>query len=106
MLAAVYDRLGPAREVLGVREVPDPAPEPGEVRVRVMLSGVNPSDCRARQHGRGVPLVFQIPHSDGVGQVDAVGAGVAPERVGERVWLWNAAWMRPYGTAADRKSVV
>ncbi|ETT24461.1 oxidoreductase, zinc-binding dehydrogenase family [Rhodococcus aetherivorans] len=101
MLAAVYERLGAARDVLDVRRMPRPEPGPGEVRVRLRLSGVNPSDWRARLHGRGTPLQWQIPHSDGVGVVDAVGPGADPGRIGSRVWVWNAAWRRRHGTAAQ-----
>src|SRR5262249_45553572 len=42
-----------------------------------------------------------IPHSDGAGEIDRVGEGVSPSRVGERVWVWNAQWRRPFGTAAQ-----
>lgn len=101
MWAAVYEELGPAREVLSVKQFPVPDPAPGEVRVRIRLSGVNPSDWRARLVGRGVPITRQIPHSDGVGTIDAVGHGVSASRIGERVWTWNAAWMREHGTAAQ-----
>ena len=103
MLAASYDRTGPARDVLRVGELPTPTPGPGEVRVRVAWSGVNPSDVKARAGATGRPLPFPlvVPHSDGAGVVDAVGDGVPPGRVGERVWVWNAAWGRPFGTAAE-----
>lgn len=103
VLAALYDRLGPAHEVLRVAELPDPMPAPGLVRVRMRVSGVNPSDWRARLVGRGGPLPypFQIPHSDGAGSIDAVGEGVEPSRIGERVWTWHAAWQRAHGTAAQ-----
>ena len=103
MLAAHYERTGPADEVLAVDSVPDPVPGPGELRVRLRWSGVNPSDVKTRAGLRNAVLAFPriIPHSDGMGVVDAVGAGVAPQRVGERVWLWNAAWGRADGTAAQ-----
>jgi NADPH2:quinone reductase len=86
-----------------VDSVPDPVPGPGELRVRLRWSGVNPSDVKTRAGLRNAVLAFPriIPHSDGMGVVDAVGAGVAPQRVGERVWLWNAAWGRADGTAAQ-----
>lgn len=65
-------------------------------------SGVNPSDVKARSGARGPAMPFPrvIPHSDGMGVVDAVGTDVDPARVGQRVWLWNAGWGRPDGTAA------
>ena len=109
MRAAVHHRRGEAAEVLEVIDLPDPDPAGGEVRVRVLASGVNPSDVKSRmgkssgQSGSGEPLPFdhQIPHQDGSGIVDAVGAGVDGSRVGEAVWLYNAAHERATGTAAE-----
>lgn len=103
MKAAFYEKTGPADVVLVVGDVPEPQPAAGEVRVRVQWSGVNPSDVKVRAGRRGPTLPFPriIPHSDGMGVIDAVGAGVDPARHGERVWLWNAAWGRPFGTAAE-----
>jgi len=103
MLAAFYERPGPAREVLRVGELPDPQPGAGEVRVRICWSGVNPSDVKSRAGSRGPTLPFAriVPHSDGMGVIDAVGSGVPAGRVGERVWTWNAAWGRANGTAAQ-----
>ena len=102
MKAAFYERVGPAAEVLQVGELPRPEPAPGEVRVRVQWSGVNPSDVKSRMGLRsGMPFPRVIPHSDGMGVIDAVGEGVPARRVGERVWLWNAAWGRPHGTACE-----
>jgi len=103
MQAAFYTRQGPAAEVLRLGEQPTPQPGPGEVRVRLRTSGVNPSDYKVRKGGfgrtLGYPLV--IPHSDGAGVIDAVGESVPAERIGQRVWLWNGQWMRPFGTAAQ-----
>ncbi|MBI5950385.1 MAG: NADPH:quinone reductase [Chloroflexi bacterium] len=103
MRAAFYERTGQASEVLCIGEIPTPVPGPGEVRVRVAWSGVNPSDVKSRAGSRVKTLPFPriIPHSDGAGMIDQVGAEVDPARVGERVWIWNAAWMRPFGTAAQ-----
>ena len=103
MRAAYYERVGPAREVLTVGELPTPVPGPGEVRVRVHFSGVNPSDVKTRNGMRGGALPFPriVPHSDGAGFIDAVGMGVDEARIGERVWLWNAGWKRANGTAAE-----
>jgi NADPH:quinone reductase len=102
MRAAFYTRQGAAHDVLQVGDQPTPHPGPGEVRVRLRASGVNPSDWKSRRGGFGrsmtAPLV--IPHSDGAGDIDAVGVGV-PDRVGERVWLWNGQWKRSHGTAAQ-----
>jgi NADPH:quinone reductase-like Zn-dependent oxidoreductase len=100
--AAFYDRNGPADEVLQVAELPMPAAAPGEVLVRVKASGVNPSDVKSRA-GLRAKMAYPrvIPHSDGAGVIEAIGAGVDPARVGERVWLWNGQWQRPNGTAAE-----
>ena len=103
MRAALYERTGPAAEVLSLVELPDPSPGPGEVRVRLSWSGVNPSDVKSRKGARTKTLPFPriVPHSDGAGVIDQVGEGVAASRIGERVWVWNAAWGRPDGTAAE-----
>jgi len=102
MRAAYYEVNGAAPQVLRLADVATPEPGPGEVRVRLAASGVNPSDVKSRE-GRtrkiGFPRV--IPHSDGAGEIDQVGEGVPPARVGERVWTWNAQWKRPFGTAAE-----
>src|SRR4051794_29086914 len=103
MQAAYYEATGPARDVLKIGELPDPVPGPAEVRVRLHASGVNPSDVKSRAglRTRAMPFPRVVPHSDGAGVIDRVGEGVASSRVGERVWLWNAAWGRPDGTAAQ-----
>jgi len=103
MRAASYERTGPAGEVLRVTELPDPVPGPGEVRVRVRVSGVNPTDWRARSGDRGRPMAFprQTPGQDGAGEIDLVGPGVPDERLGQRVWLYHAALGRPGGSAAE-----
>src|SRR5512141_1739735 len=103
MQAVFYERAGPASDVLIVGELPTPVPGPGEVRVKVAWSGVNPSDVKARAGRRSKTLEFPriIPHSDGAGVIDRVGPNVSPTRIGDRVWVWNAAWMRPFGTAAQ-----
>ncbi|MDF2765090.1 MAG: NADPH:quinone reductase [Rhodospirillales bacterium] len=103
MKAAWYERNGPAREVLQVGTLADPVPGPGEVLVRVHVSGVNPSDVKSRAGARGgMAFARIVPHSDGAGVVEAVGPGVDKARIGERVWLWNGQWRRPFGTAAER----
>lgn len=103
MQVAFYTRTGPAQEVLQLGDLPIPQPGPGEVRVHLRWSGVNPSDVKTRAGLRNPTLPFPqlVPHSDGMGVIDAVGSGVTQARVGERVWVWNAAWGRPFGTAAD-----
>jgi NADPH:quinone reductase len=103
VLAAWYDRQGPAAEVLQVGEMPAPEPGPGEVRVRVRLSGINPGDTKKRSGWQGMPMSFPriIPHSDGAGVIDAVGEGVDSNRIGQRVWTYGAQSYRPFGTAAQ-----
>src|SRR5450755_2362988 len=102
MQAAYYERNGSAREVLRVAEVEAPKPAPGEVRVKLATSGVNPSDVKSRQGtARKIAFPRVIPQSDGAGVIDQVGDGVAKSRIGERVWVWNGQWKRAFGTAAE-----
>jgi NADPH:quinone reductase len=103
MRAAWYERQGPAAEVLRVGELPEPEPGSGEVRVRLRFSGINPGDTKKRSGWLGSPMAFPrvVPHSDGAGVVDSVGAGVQPGRVGRRVWVWGAQSYRLSGTAAE-----
>ena len=100
MRAVWYERNGPAREVLQYGDMPDPVPGAGEVLVRVHASGVNPSDWKTRSGSRPMAAPRVIPHSDGAGVIERVGSGVDPSRIGERVWIWNGQWKRPFGTAA------
>ena len=103
MRAAWYEQLGNAREVLNVGEVDIPEVGAGEVRVKVHASGVNPSDVKQRSGWGGLKMRHprMIPHNDGAGVIDAVGEGVSPERVGKRVWIYEATLSRPFGTAAE-----
>ncbi|HEX6539725.1 MAG TPA: NADPH:quinone reductase [Candidatus Dormibacteraeota bacterium] len=102
MRAAVYERTGPAADVLRTVDLPVPEPGPGEVRVRVRYSGINPTDWKTRAGSTPRPVdEFQIPHHDGSGVIDAVGGGVDRTRVGQRVWLFLAAHGRRWGTAAE-----
>jgi NADPH2:quinone reductase len=102
MRAAYYESNGSAREVLRVGEVDTPQAGPGEVRVKLAISGVNPSDVKSRQGAtRKVAWPRVIPQSDGAGVIDQVGDGIAKSRIGERVWVWNGQWKRAFGTAAD-----
>jgi NADPH2:quinone reductase len=102
MRAAYYETNGSADAVLTLGQIDTPKPGPGEVRVKLATSGVNPSDVKSRL-GLTRKMAFPrvIPHSDGAGAIDAVGDGVPQSRVGERVWIWNGQWKRPYGTAAE-----
>lgn len=99
MLAALYRSAGDS-DVLQVEEVETPKPGPGEVRVRIAVSGVNPTDWKARRRS-GPSGEFAVPNQDGAGVIDAVGPGVDPSRVGERVWLILAAHNNRWGTAAE-----
>jgi len=100
MKAAWYSRNGEAQDVMQVGELPTPSPQPGEVLVRLATSGVNPSDVKSRR-ARPLSDPLIVPHSDGAGVIEAVGAGVSASRVGERVWVWNGQWQRPMGTCAQ-----
>jgi len=102
--AVYYDRKGPAPKVLVLGELPDPQPEPGEVRVKVHVSGINPTDTKLRGGWDGnleMPFPRVIPHQDGAGVIDRVGAGVPRSRLGERVWIYEAQRGRASGTAAE-----
>ncbi len=102
MRAALYRETGKAADVLHVEEIPRPEPGPGEVLVRVYASGINPTDYKARSGAVPRPVDdFQIPHQDGAGVIEAVGPGVNPGRVGQRVWLFLAAAGRRWGTGAE-----
>ena len=101
MKAVWYEQNGGA-DILEYGDMPDPQPGPGEVRVRVVTSGVNPSDWKRRQ-GLTNKIEFPrvIPNQDGAGIIDTVGSGVDQSRVGERVWLFESQFKRPFGTGAE-----
>jgi len=101
MRAAWYEKNGPAVEVLRVGEIPIPEPGPGEVRVRIVASGLNPTDVKSRAGSRPMGFPRVVPHQDGAGVIDKVGPGVPASRVGERVWLYIVQWQRAWGTAAE-----
>src|ERR1035437_4917064 len=102
MRAAYYEKNGSAREVLRVGGLGTPQAGPGEVRVKLSHSGVNPSDVKSRQGAtRKIAFPRVIPHSDGAGVIDQVGDGRAKSRLGERVWVSNGQWKRAFGTAAE-----
>src|SRR2546423_11233057 len=104
MRAAWYERPGPAAEVLQVGEMAEPEPSPGEVRVRIALSGVNPGDTKKRGDWLGYRMPFPriVPHSDGSGVIDTVGQDVDPSRIGQRAWGYRALSYRPLGTAPQQ----
>jgi NADPH2:quinone reductase len=99
MRAVVYSETG-GPEVLRLVERPVPEPGPGEARVAVAVSGVNPTDWKARRSGP-LPSPEVVPNQDGAGTIEAVGDGVDASLVGERVWVWEAAWRRADGTAQE-----
>ena len=103
MKAVWYERQGPAMDVLIVGDMDDPEPGPGELRIRVKASGINPGDLKKRQaaFGIGMPYPRVVPHSDGAGVIEKLGAGVPEHRLGERVWCYGSQSYRPYGTAAE-----
>jgi NADPH2:quinone reductase len=102
MKAVWYERTGLAEEVLVMGEMPTPSPGPGEVRVKLHASGVNPSDCN-RRRGAGYAMEYPrvIPNSDGAGIVDQIGEGVPGSLLHQRVWLYNGQRGRAFGTAAE-----
>lgn len=103
MKAIWYEQPGNAAEVLNYGEIEQPEPDAGEVRVNVHVSGVNPSDTKFRSGWMGLkqPYAKTIPHNDGAGVIDAVGQGISSERIGERVWIYEAQRGSAFGTAAD-----
>lgn len=101
MQGIVYDTSGPLQGELRLAELPEPEPADGEVRVSVMRSGVNPTDAKARRNPKSRSFPQQVPNQDGSGIIDRVGAGVDPNRIGQRVWVYHAAYLRPSGTAAE-----
>jgi len=108
MKAVYYEQKGPARQVLQAGERPLTEPQAGEVRVRIHVSAVNPSDTKGRGGYRGMlamPFPMVIPHQDGAGVIDAVGPGVDQARIGQRVWVYEATLGRPFGTCAEYTTV-
>ena len=104
MKAAWYKSFGPADEVINVGDFETPEPQAGEVKIRVYASGVNPSDTKKRL-GANPALLDDgpvIPNSDGAGDIVAVGNGVSPDRIGERVWIYNAQYGRQLATYFHR----
>ncbi|MGB0625429.1 MAG: NADPH:quinone reductase [Alphaproteobacteria bacterium] len=102
MRAAWYADFGAAKDVFEIGEQDAPVAGDGQVLVRVHASGINPLDVKRRAGERG-PMIGDrmIPHFDGAGVIEAVGEGVDPARVGERVWLFEGHWKRADGTAAE-----
>jgi NADPH2:quinone reductase len=100
MLAAYYEQRG-SSDVLQVGDITTPGPGVGEVRVRLHIAAVNPTDWKTRSHSSAMEFDFQVPGQDGAGVIEAVGPGVDIGRIGERVWVYHAAYQRQFGTAAQ-----
>lgn len=100
MLAAYYEQRGNS-DVLKVGEIATPGPGVGEVRVRLQVAAVNPTDWKSRAHVAPMEFALQVPGQDGAGVIEAVGPGIDIGRIGERVWVYHAAFQRQYGTAAQ-----
>jgi NADPH2:quinone reductase len=101
MYAIVSSKPGPS-SVLSLVERDLPVPSAGEVRVKILVSGVNPTDWKSRAGGgRPQPAGEIVPNQDGAGVVDAIGAGVTDLAVGDPVWLYLAQHERPTGTAQE-----
>jgi NADPH2:quinone reductase len=102
MKAVTYSSTGPS-DVLELVERDEPHPARGEVRVRIHVSGVNPTDWKARRGGSESQTLPrpQVPNQDGAGVVDEVGEDVKEFAAGDRVWVWDAAYRRPDGTAQE-----
>ena len=103
MKAVWYEQTGAAPGVLSLGDMPTPVAGPGEVRVRLQASGVNPADVGRRAGSyRAMEFPRVIPNSDGAGIIDQVGDGVTRLGVGQRVWLYNGQRNgRAFGTAAE-----
>ncbi|TNJ41225.1 NADPH:quinone reductase [Phaeobacter sp. B1627] len=108
MKAIFNTARGTAPETLIVKDVPTPAPAAGEVLVAMRASGVNPSDVKLRSGAQGPMIADEVLiHNDGAGVIEAVGEGVGPARIGQRVWLYNVnrsvdgLGQGPLGTAAE-----
>ena len=107
MRAAWFEAFGSAEDVLRIGERDTPAPQAGEVLVRLQTSGINPSDVKKRA-GSFPDLLSNghvIPNSDGAGIIEAVGEGVDSARIGERVWVYQAQYARRFGTAAEHVAI-
>jgi NADPH2:quinone reductase len=103
MKAMKFEKFGEASEVLQMSDETDPRPGSDEVLVRMETSGVNPSDVKKRA-GSSKNLLdggFVIPHSDGAGVIVDVGENVSRDRIGQRVWIYQAQYGRRFGTAAE-----
>lgn len=107
MKAAWFEKFGEAKETIIIGEQPKPTPNAGEVLVKLKTTAVNPSDVKKRM-GSFPNLLdngLVIPHSDGAGVIEAVGEGIDSNRIGERVWVYQAQYGRLLGSAAQYVAV-
>ncbi|MEC9414989.1 MAG: NADPH:quinone reductase [Pseudomonadota bacterium] len=107
MKVARYNSFGSAEAVLEITEIADPVINDEEVLVKINTSGINPSDVKKRA-GAFPDLLdngFVIPHSDGAGIIVDVGTGVSKDRIGQRVWIYQAQYERNFGTASELISI-
>ncbi|MDV3128420.1 NADPH:quinone reductase [Mycobacterium sp. 21AC1] len=103
MKAITYSQTGDS-SVFMIKDVDVPEPDEGQVRVRIVYSGVNPTDWKFRKGmipGRELGFPEVVPNQDGAGIIDAVGSGVSDFAVGDRVWVYLAQHLRPSGTAQE-----
>lgn len=101
MKAIVFEETG-SSAVLKLQDKPLTDPGTGEVRVRVVVSGVNPTDWKSRAGGGSTKLdAPKVPNQDGAGVIDKIGSGVTEFRTGDRAWLWDVAWGDNEGTAQE-----
>jgi NADPH:quinone reductase len=106
MRAVSYAQRGDP-SVLELVERPVPEPGEGELRIRVVASGVNPTDWKSRSGASGGALDEPtVPNHDGAGVVDELGAGVDGFNVGDRVWVTLAGYGRAAGGTAQEYTVV
>lgn len=108
MRSVVYTESGDASVLQLVdREIAEPGA--GEVRVRIVVSGVNPTDWKSRNGGGSIATPVSgvtVPNQDGAGVIDAVGPDVEGFSVGDRVWTSLSAWQRPLGGTAQEFTVL
>lgn len=102
MRGVQYSRTGDS-SLLQLVERDMREPGAGEVRVRIVVSGVNPTDWKRRAAQTGPADLDEpiVPNQDGAGVVDAIGAGVTHLAVGDRVWLYLAQHESTDGTAQE-----
>lgn len=105
MRAIVHEGSGPSHLLRLIDREPE-VPGPGEVRVRVAVSGVNPTDWKRRVGATAAAPALAVPNQDGAGVVDAVGPGVERLAVGDRVWTMLSAHERPLGGTAQELTVL